>query len=148
MLHSVTSPTDPYTALIKDDPVRPEIPLSFRVSDHTQMFVLTSDDEWAKPQAAVCVAYTAAVPKTVQELYLCTGADSSHAVFYTIWSYAPGAGRLLIQESAQWIRKNKPEISVLVTLSPPTEMARTFHLRNGAGILSVNSDTVNYLYNI
>ena len=70
------------------------------------------------------------------------------AVFYTIWSYRPGAGRKLIRAAAAWIRKHRPEISEFVTLSPPTEMARTFHLRNGARELRVNGDTVNYLYSI
>jgi hypothetical protein len=33
-----------------------------------------------------------------------------------------------------------------VTLSPKTEMARRFHLKNGAGVYRENSTTVNYIY--
>jgi hypothetical protein len=33
-----------------------------------------------------------------------------------------------------------------VTLSPKTEMARKFHLKNGAEVFRENPDTVNYLY--
>jgi len=33
-----------------------------------------------------------------------------------------------------------------ITLSPQTEMARRFHLRNGAVVLQVNTTSVNYEY--
>jgi hypothetical protein len=33
-----------------------------------------------------------------------------------------------------------------VTLSPKTEMARRFHLKNGASELRENSNTINYIY--
>jgi hypothetical protein len=68
------------------------------------------------------------------------------AVFYTIWSYRPGAGRRLIIAARRWIEENRQDIKEFVTLSPPTEMARIFHLRNGAGVFRVNHDTVNYVY--
>jgi hypothetical protein len=68
------------------------------------------------------------------------------AIFYTIWSYKPGAGRKLITQACAFIRANNPHIKKYVTLSPPTEMAKTFHLRNGACILNVNDHTVNYQY--
>jgi hypothetical protein len=68
------------------------------------------------------------------------------AVFYTIWSYVPGAGRRLITQARRWIQENRVEIRQFVTLSPPTDMARVFHLRNGAEVHRVNVDTVNYLY--
>jgi hypothetical protein len=67
-------------------------------------------------------------------------------VFYTIWSYAAGAGRRLIQEAQREIQREQPEINTYVTLSPKTEMARRFHLKNGAEVFRENADTVNYLY--
>jgi hypothetical protein len=70
------------------------------------------------------------------------------AVFYTIWSYYPGAGRRLIRSAAEWIQKNRTNITEFVTLSPPTDMARIFHLRNGAKEFRINENTVNYLYSI
>jgi hypothetical protein len=33
-----------------------------------------------------------------------------------------------------------------VTLSPKTDMARRFHLKNGAAVYRENLETVNYLY--
>ena len=145
MLYTITSLSDPLLALIKDDPVRPDIPIEFRVSDHCSVYVLL-DDLYSKPQAVVCVARKSSVPKDVIELASLDLATPTIAVFYTIWSYVAGAGRRLIQAAQCSIRVEYKGIKTFVTLSPPTEMARTFHLRNGAGVLSVNSDTVNYIY--
>jgi hypothetical protein len=72
--------------------------------------------------------------------------NTNTAVFYTIWSYASGAGRRLIEEAQAEIRRDNPEVMTYVTLSPKTEMARKFHLKNGAEVFRENSDTVNYLY--
>lgn len=145
MLHTITTLADPLLALIKDDPVRPDIPVDFRVSEHCCVYVLL-DDLYSRPQAVVCVARKSSVPKDVLELSLVEDSPATVAVFYTIWSYSPGAGRRLIQEAQKSIRSEFKNIKTFVTLSPPTEMARIFHLKNGAGVLSVNPDTVNYIY--
>jgi len=145
MLYTITTLDDPLLALIKDDPVRPDIPAEFRVSEHCCIYVLL-DDVYSKPQAVVCVARKSSVPKDVIELAAVDLEPATVAVFYTIWSYAPGAGRQLIQAAQKSIRKTHLGIKTFVTLSPPTDMARVFHLKNGAGVLSVNLDTVNYIY--
>jgi len=145
MLYTITSLSDPLLALIKDDPVRPDIPIEFRVSKDCNVYVLL-DDLYSKPQAVVCVARKGVIPHNVIELASMDDLPATVAVFYTIWSYVPGAGRRLIQEAQRSIRVEYKDIKTFVTLSPPTEMARTFHLRNGAGVLSVNLDTVNYVY--
>ncbi len=44
--------------------------------------------------------------------------------------------------------KNDPHITRLVTLSPKTDMARKFHLNNGASTLSNNILTDNYEYKL
>jgi hypothetical protein len=139
MLHLITSLQDPWIHLLKDDPVRPSIPSASRVHDHATIFVLVKD---AEPQAVTCVAYLEAVPTTEGELGK-TG--DNVAAFYTIWSYAPGAGRALIREAQQWIKDNT-KITRYVTLSPKTEMARKFHINNGAVTLQENPETVNYEY--
>lgn len=144
MLHVITELNDPLGQLILDDPVRPEIPLEFRVSERSNIFVLL--DDYGKPGAAVCAVYRDTVPRDVVELAHPNLMTAHVAVFYTIWSYLPGAGRSLILATRDWLRANRPEIDTFVTLSPPTEMARRFHLKNGAGVLSVNADTVNYIY--
>ena len=68
------------------------------------------------------------------------------AVFYTIWSYRPGAGRTLIFDAVAHIKETRPEIRQYVTLSPQTEMERRFHNKNGAVTLRTNEDTENYEY--
>ena len=142
MLHVITTLNDPLLDLIKDDPVRPEIPIAARVhEDAAEVFVLVLD---GVPAAVTCVRYTQDVPGSVSEL------DNSHvprvAVFYTIWSYTPGAGRALIAQAQAHIQTARPEIVQFVTLSPKTEMARKFHHKNGARTLRENADTVNYEY--
>ena len=140
MLKIITNLNDPLIDLVKDDPVRPSIPTAARVHDHAEILVLVEDDQ---PTAVVCVAYLAEVPRTESELGK-TG--SSVAAFYTIWSYAPGAGRRLIRAARIHIAQNRPAIERYVTLSPKTEMARKFHISNGATVLADNETTVNYQY--
>ncbi len=144
MLHVIQTLSDPLARLIADDPVRPEIPLEFRVSDHSEIFVLC-DNESHESLAVVCCAYRDFMPADLIELAQLPE-NPKVAVFYTIWSYKPGAGRKLIQSARRWIESNKGYITEFVTLSPPTEMARLFHLKNGALVGRVNSDTVNYRY--
>ena len=140
MLKIITNLQDPLVALLRDDPVRPAIPTASRIHDHAEVFVLLDNDT---PMAVTCVAYLDTVPTTEGELGK-TG--TAVAAFYTIWSYAPGAGRQLIRAAQQAIMVNRPSIARFVTLSPKTEMARKFHLTNGASVLSCNQDTVNYEY--
>jgi len=68
-------------------------------------------------------------------------------VFYTIWSYAAGAGKDLLEEVQDHIKASKANIKNFVTLSPKTEMARRFHHKNGATTYRENEDTINYKYN-
>ena len=144
-LYRITTILDPLIALLADDPVRPEIPAEFRVSDNSEIFVLR-DQLTGAAQAVVCCAYRTAIPSTVNELAQPPESVASVAVFYTIWSYQPGAGRRLIVTAGEWIQGNRVNITKFVTLSPTTDMARVFHLRNGAEVFRVNPDTVNYLY--
>jgi hypothetical protein len=118
--------------------------LEFRVSASSEIFVLL-DSETSEPMAAVCCAYRDSIPQNTTEL-IQQPLAATVAVFYTIWSYKPGAGRKLIITARRWIQDNREGIDQFVTLSPPTDMARVFHLRNGAEVFRVNTDTVNYLY--
>ena len=144
MLHVIQTLSDPLVRVIEDDPVRPEIPIEFRVSERSNIFVLL--DELGEPMASVCAAYKDSVPSSVTELTFPNMMTPHCAIFYTIWSYRPGAGRTLIRAAVSWLKAHKTDITEFVTLSPPTEMARVFHLRNGAHIYRVNEDTVNYIY--
>jgi hypothetical protein len=144
MLHIINDLRDNLLSLIKDDPVRPELTPEFRVNSNSKIFVLR-DDVTDAPLAVTCVKFLNQIPQNVDELAELT-VNTNTAVFYTIWSYAQGAGRRLIQEAQQQIRQEHPEVDTYVTLSPKTEMARKFHLKNGAEVFRENPDTVNYLY--
>jgi len=143
MLHKINDLTDELLRLIKDDPVRPEIPLEQRVNDNSKIYVL--QNEQGEPIAVTCVKFLGDIPKSVNEL-TDLAVNSSTAVFYTIWSYAAGAGKDLIMAAQKDIEANKPEVKTFVTLSPKTEMARRFHHKNGATTFRENEDSVNYLY--
>ena len=144
MLHQIRTLTDDLVRLIKDDPVRPDFPVEQRVNDNSRIFVLL-DDQTQEPLAVTCVKFLDSIPEAVEDL-ADTVVNTNTAVFYTIWSYAQGAGRRLIEEAQRQIRDEQPAVDTYVTLSPKTEMARRFHLKNGAEIYRENPDTVNYLY--
>ena len=140
MLSIITSIQDPLLDYVKDDPVRPEIPREFRVARNRFVSALVED----VPTAMVCVNLLDRVPSSVDEL-----GDSEHAdtaVFYTIWSYISGAGRDMILETRKYIEETNPNIKDFVTYSPKTEMAKRFHLKNGACTYRENEDSVNYKY--
>lgn len=141
MLAHITEVTDPLLAHITDDPVRPEISAEFRVSANRFVLALVED----RVHAMVCVSLQDSVPAGVEDLgYVGDAVDT--AIFYTIWSYAPGAGTELLLSAVADIRQQYPEIKRFVTLSPKTEMARRFHIKNGAVVFRENIDTVNYEY--
>ena len=143
MLHLITSLSDRFVNCIADDPVRPSIPKTHRIGNNRDIFV--SYDEGGDVNAITCVSYQNTIPMSEGELFEhCEVANVS--IFYTIWSYKSGAGRKLIFDSVDYIKRNKPGIQRFVTLSPKTEMAKTFHLKNGASIFRENPETVNYEY--
>ena len=142
MLTFITNPIHQLLQFIKDDPVRPDIPAEFRVSNGRTVVALEEED---KPQAMVCVSFHDFVPESVEDLDKVTEMPTT-AVFYTIWSYKPGAGRELLVKAVEEIKQRHPSVNRFVTLSPKTEMAKRFHLNNGAFIFRENSDTVNYEY--
>jgi hypothetical protein len=96
--------------------------------------------------AIVCARLCSTIPSSEQELLNDQTDNPDTAVFYTIWSYRPGAGQKLIKEGLQQIKDQLPNVKRFVTLSPPTDLARRFHLKNGAQIFRVNEQSVNYEY--
>jgi hypothetical protein len=142
MIYKPKNLNDPFLRLIEDDPVRPEIPVDFRIAENREVLILLKEET---PQAVVCVAYMDSIPTTCAELFS-KSAEPDTVIFYTIWSYTPGAGRDLIFKARENILSTRPSIKRFVTLSPPTEMAKRFHLKNGATIFRQNIDTVNYEY--
>ena len=144
MLYIINQINDPLLEYIKDDPVRPEIPAEWRVSENKKIFTIV-DEQTNKPQAIVCVAFCDDIPTRVEDLFT-ESKLPTNAIFYTIWSYSAGAGRALIQQAQRHISETFHNVTRFVTLSPPTEMARKFHLRNGATVYRENETTVNYEY--
>jgi hypothetical protein len=142
MIYKPQNLDDPILRVIGDDPVRPEIPVAFRITENREVLILLKDE---KPQAVVCVAYMDSIPTTCEELFF-KSTEPDTVIFYTIWSYTPGAGRELIFKAREHIISTRPSIKRFVTLSPPTEMAKRFHLKNGATEFRKNLDTVNYEY--
>lgn len=141
-LHHIKDINDPLVTVIKDDPVRPHIPLEQRVNDLAEILILKAGEEVL---AATCMQFLHDIPEDEQDLIDLADAKDV-AVFYTIWSYKPGAGAQLLKEAAKWLREEYKDIKNIVTLSPQTEMAKRFHLKNGATIHRTNETSVNYEY--
>jgi len=141
-LHHIRDITDPLVRLIKDDPVRPHIPLEQRINEAAEILILKAGEEVL---AATCMQWLSSVPESEEDL-VNMQKDKEVAVFYTIWSYAPGAGATLLKAAAEWLLKDYSNIKGIVTLSPQTPMARRFHLKNGAKIRKENPTSVNYEY--
>ena len=140
MLQEINS--DWWAGLFKDDPVRPHIPASMRMTGNRKAFVLMAEN-CVDARAVICCSFCDEV--ATDELELLDRGDDV-AMFYTVWSYDKGAGREIIFKVTDWIKENKPTVKRFVTLSPKTEMARKFHLKNGAFELQENEDTINYEY--
>ena len=139
----------------EEDPVRPELDNKFRTGYGRKIFGVEYQGEI---HAVMCFAYTNEIPKSVEELEkLSTDAflqtamrDQSGgqiAIAYTVWSKKKGGGKLIVKEVFKNIKKSN-HLNRLVTLSPLTDMARNFHLRNGAIELQVNNETQNFEYKI
>lgn len=142
-LHHIRDINDPLAQVIKDDPVRPHIPLEQRINDAAEILLLKAGEEVL---AATCMTWLNDIPADEQDL-VDMPHDKAVAVFYTIWSYSPGAGAKLLRQAADWLIKEYADtIKGIVTLSPQTDMARRFHLKNGAKVHRENPNSVNYQY--
>jgi hypothetical protein len=145
--------------IVGDDPVRPHIPSDWRIMCGREVYALY-EDQYAEhapvleegKRAVICVGYTNTVPLTESQLdWMSTESWSSAdttpdtAVFYTVWSYSKGAGREIILEAAKHIKETK-SCTRFVTLSPLTDMAERFHLRNGAILLDKGAECQNFEY--
>ena len=132
---------------IKDDPVRPHLSAEFRTSGRNKAFALV---EGTEVLAIVCCALTFGVPTEEKDL---TSKEGHEMVVspYTVWSYKKGAGRQIIECLLRFVQQEHQEISRsywprVVTLSPKTEMAENFHLKNGAKMIGDNETTNNFEY--
>ena len=141
---------------ISEDPVRPELDNIFRTNYGRKIFGVKFKDEI---HAVMCFAFTDQIPKSVEELDLFSqdaflknvqrapNKVGRIAIAYTVWSKKKGGGKLIVKEVYKMIKKSN-HLNRLVTLSPLTDMARKFHLRNGAVELQVNETTQNFEYKV
>ena len=128
--------------LIQDDPVRPHIKAEWRTRSGREVYGVYNAE---KLRAVICVAYTDEVPTCERDMGW-IGTDV--AVFYTVWSYDKGAGRDIVFAVAEHIKQTNPDVKRFVTLSPLTDMARNFHLKNGAKFLNRHIDCQNFEYKL
>ena len=136
-----------------EDPVRPELDNEFRTSYGRKIYGVKYKNEI---HAIMCFAFTNKIPKTVKELdnlsrdaFLQSALRDQKvgqiAIAYTVWSKKKGGGKLIVKEVFKMIKKSN-HLNRLITLSPLTEMATKFHLRNKAKLISVNETTQNFEY--
>jgi hypothetical protein len=104
--------------IILDDPVRPHIEAEWRTRSGREVYGLYADESFEELRAVICVAYTDEVPTCERDL----GWVADH------------------------IKKTNPDVKRFVTLSPLTEMAKNFHLKNGAKFLRKHMDCQNFEY--
>ena len=138
----------------EEDPVRPELDLEFRQAYGRKIYGLK--DSEGDIAAVMCFAFTNEIPKSVEELDMMSKDAflqsirreyqvGKIAIAYTVWSKKRGGGKLIVKEVFKLIKKTH-HLNRLITLSPLTEMARKFHLSNGAVQIQVNETTQNFEY--
>ena len=138
-----------------EDPVRPELDNVFRRSYGRKIYGVKYMGEI---HAVMCFAYTNQIPKNIDELdkfshdaFLQSAQRDQNvgkiAIAYTVWSNKKGGGKLIVKEVFKMIKKSN-HLNRLITLSPLTEMARNFHLNNGAVEVQVNEETQNFEYKL
>lgn len=134
---------------VSEDPVRPELDVTWRTTYGRKIYGLKYKDDI---EGIVCIAYTNDIPSSLKELDLMSQNahlqnNANTAVAYTVWSRKRGAGKEIIGKVGDMM-KATDNIKTLVTLSPLTPMATHFHIRNGAKQIAINSTTQNFKYDL
>jgi hypothetical protein len=135
------------------DPVRPELDIKFRTSYGRKIYGLKHNGEI---KAVMCFGFVNEIPTTVEELDLLSkdaylqathraGIQGSIAIAYTVWSLKKGGGKMIVDEVYKMIKKSN-HLNRLITLSPLTQMAERFHLKNGARLIQKNETSQNFEY--
>ena len=141
---------------VTEDPVRPELSLEFRQAYGRKIYGIR--DEEGDIAAVMCFAFTHGIPKSVEEMDAMSrdaamqavhraGVQGSIAIAYTVWAKKKGGGKHMVNEVYKMIKESH-HIDRLITLSPLTDMARKFHLKNGAKEVQVNLTTQNFEYEV
>ena len=141
---------------VAEDPVRPELSLEFRQAYGRKIYGIR--DEEGDIAAVMCFAFTNGIPKSVEDMDAMSkdaamqavhraGVQGSIAIAYTVWAKKKGGGKHMVNEVYKMIKESH-HIDRLITLSPLTDMARKFHLKNGAKEVQVNLTTQNFEYEV
>jgi len=141
---------------VSEDPVRPELSLEFRQAYGRKIYGIK--DEEGDIAAIMCFAFTHDIPKSVEEMDTMSkdaamqavhraGVQGSMAIAYTVWAKKKGGGKHIVNEVYKMMKQSN-HLNRLITLSPLTDMARKFHLKNGAKEVQVNTSTQNFEYDI
>ena len=141
---------------VLEDPVRPELSLEFRQAYGRKIYGIK--DEEGDIAAIMCFAFTHDIPKSVEEMDTMSkdaamqavhraGVQGSMAIAYTVWAKKKGGGKHMVNEVYKMMKQSN-HLNRLITLSPLTDMARKFHLKNGAREVQVNPTTQNFEYDI
>ena len=133
-----------YGVIESDDPVCPELSNKFRTEKGRGIYALR-DNRGIK--SFICIAFTNDIPTTIEELDSLSSPDGHIIVPYTVWSNERGAGREIINKVLA-IARRLDRVFRVVTLSPTTDMAKKFHLRNNAVEIQRNKATVNFEYKL
>jgi hypothetical protein len=153
--------------LIEDDPIRPKLFKDNSVRFEEPFHVYAEvNDETGEIAAVVCTIICRFVPQDEYQIKLVAMGktkeieeqlrerEALHGELgvvlcpYSIWSYQKGHGRKLINNLLEVAPVMHPEIDAVITMSPHTDTAMKFHLRNGAGIFATNTECVNYEYEV
>ncbi len=136
------------------DPVRPNIPYWWRAQPPNRRIYITefccfnaTEEQYRSSiDAVLCVSLLNNIPTSEEEL-LQSDVSGPNAIFYTVWSNRKGAGRNIIFDVTRQLKtESETIVDRFITLSPKTEMAKRFHLRNGASLLQENETTNNFEY--
>ena len=141
---------------VTEDPVRPELSLEFRQTHGRKIYGIKDED--GDIAAVMCFAFTNGIPKSVEEMDKMSrdaamqavhraGVQGSTAIAYTVWAKKKGGGKHIVNEVYKMIKQSN-HLNRLVTLSPLTEMAEKFHLKNGAKLVGKHLTTQNFEYDI
>ena len=128
---------------VSEDPVRPELTLSFRITHGRKIFGLKYNNEI---ESIACVAICPEIPYTVREMDYMSRVGGKIVIAYTVWSRKKGAGKEIVKKLSKWAIENN--YKRLVTLSPLTPMATHFHISNGAKQVHINDETQNFEYTL
>lgn len=141
--HALVEVTDTPELWSEGDPVRQNLGCDFKSAPGRAVYALQSP--LGKFVAYCCTARSSNVPTNLKELETFTSDTGDVLVPYTVWSHQKGSGKKIIEMLCIEAEQDDT-VHRLVTFSPHTKIAESFHLKNGATKLSESAEAVNFEY--